>query len=121
MDKVDKFRELWQLNKKQLQQTSTSQDDRDEMEQIMMAVEEYLQTNLEEWEVDSSYFLYDEEPDSIIRQFTLKKGAANHQIVITPELEIRYADEKMPIPLLVQVHSILMRFIGDLWDAESQM
>ena len=121
MDKVDKFRELWQLNKKQLQQTSTSQDERDEMEQIMMAVEEYLQTNLEDWEVDSSYFLYDEDQDSIIRQFTLKKGAANHQIVITPELEIRYADEKMPIPLLVQVHSILMRFITNLLDAESQM
>ncbi len=121
MDKVDKFRELWQLNKKQLQQTSTSKEERDEMEQIMMAVEDYLQTYLDEWEVDSSYFLYDEEPDSIIRQFTLKKGTANHQIIITPELEIRYADEKMPIPLLVAVHSILMRFITELLDAESQM
>lgn len=121
MDKVDKFRELWQLNKKQLQQTSTSQDDRDEMEQIMMAVEDYLQTCLEEWEVASSYFLYDDDQDSIIKQFTLSKGAAKYQIVIAPELEIRYADEKMPIQLLVAVHSILIRFIFNLLDAESQM
>ena len=86
-----------------------------------MEVEEYLQTYLEEWEIASSYFLYDEDYDSIIKQFTLSKGAAKYQIVISPELEISYADEKMPVPLLVQVHSILMRFIFNLLDAESQM
>ena len=31
MDKVDKFREIWSLNKHQLKRTSTSEEDREGM------------------------------------------------------------------------------------------
>ena len=106
MDKVDKFREIWSLNKHQLKRTSTSEEDREGMEGVLMYLEEALQENLEDWKVSSSYFLYDDENDYIVRQFTLRKGKASHFIVLTPEMKIRGMDSDIPSELLADIMNV---------------
>ena len=106
MDKIDKFRELWSLNKEQLKKTSITEEDIEEMESILMYLEEVLQENLKEWKVASSYFLYDDDKDYIVRQFTLRKVKANHFIVLTPEMKIRGMDGDMPSDLLADIMNV---------------
>jgi|TARA_Y100000114_G_scaffold96874_1_gene90156 hypothetical protein len=120
MDKVDKFREIWSLNKHQLKRTSTSEEDREGMEGVLMYLEEALQENLEDWKVSSSYFLYDDENDYIVRQFTLRKGKASHFIVLTPLMEIRGMDLNISSELLADIMNICTDLLVQVIQMENE-
>ena len=117
MDKVDKFRQVWSLTKKQLQQTNTTAEERSDMEYMMMVVEEYLQKYIEDFEIFStlSIFHFDDKNDNISRAFTFKKDATKHQVIITPDLDISYASERIPTSLLVSIHRVLMLIMDTIY------
>ena len=70
---VEDFKNRHQLTPEQLLKTKMTAEDIEIAQKILLALEDMLITNIADWSLEESFFLYDEEEDLIYRFFNFSK------------------------------------------------
>lgn len=72
------------------------------------AIQEHLEDTIAAYALDRAENLYDEELSQIVRNLMFSQGTRTYQLVICPDGMIRFTDQRFPIPLLMEIHNVLM-------------
>ena len=87
---VEEFKNKHQLTPEQLRQTKMTAEDIEIAQKILLALEDMLITNIADWSLEESFFLYDDDADLIYRFFNFSKGTTSCYLVINsePQMEL---------------------------------
>ena len=108
---VEDFKNRYQLTPKQLRQTKMTAEDIEIAQTILLALEDMLITNIADWSLEESFFLYDEEEDLIYRFFNFSKGTTSCYLVINSEPQIELISKDLDNQLLLHISNILLDFV----------
>ena len=108
---VEEFRNKYQLTPEQLRQTKMTAEDIEIAQKILLALEDMLITNIADWSLEESFFLYDEEEDLIYRFFNFSKGITSCYLVINSEPQIELISNDLDNQLLLHISNILIDFV----------
>ena len=111
---VEEFKNKYQLTPDQLRQTKMTAEDIEIAQKILLALEDILITNIADWSLEESFFLYDEEEDLIYRFFNFSKGLTKSYLVINSEPQIELISNEMDNKLLLHISNILLDFSTNL-------
>ena len=108
---VEDFKNRYQLTPKQLRQTKMAAEDIEIAQTILLALEDMLITNIADWSLEESFFLYDDEADLIYRFFNFSKGMMSCYLVINSEPQIELISKDLDNQLLLHISNILLDFV----------
>ena len=108
---VEEFKNKYQLTPEQLRQTKMTAEDIEIAQNILLALEDMLITNIADWSLEESFFLYDEEEDLIYRFFNFSKGITSCYLVINSEPQIELISKDLDNQLLLHISNILLDFV----------
>ena len=108
---VEEFKNKYQLTPEQLRQTKMTAEDIEIAQKILLALEDMLITNIADWSLEESFFLYDEEEDLIYRFFNFSKGLTKSYLVINSEPQIELISQDLDNKLLLHISNILIDFV----------
>ena len=108
---VEEFKNKYQLTPEQLRQTKMTGEDIEIAQNILLALEDMLITNIADWSLEESFFLYDEEEDLIYRFFNFSKGLTKNYLVINSEPQIELISNELDNKLLLHISNILLDFV----------
>ena len=108
---VEEFKNKYQLTPEQLRQTKMTAEDIEIAQKILLALEDMLITNIADWSLEESFFLYDEEEDLIYRFFNFSKGTTSCYLVINSEPQIELISNDLDNQLLLHISNILIDFV----------
>ena len=107
---VEEFKNKYQLTPEQLRQTKMTAEDIEIAQKILLALEDMLITNIADWSLEESFFLYDEEEDLIYRFFNFSKGTTSSYLVINSEPQIELISNQFDNKLLLHISNIVIDF-----------
>ena len=108
---VEDFKNRYQLTPKQLRQTKMAAEDIEIAQTILLALEDMLITNIADWSLEESFFLYDEEEDLIYRFFNFSKGTTSSYLVINSEPQIELISNQFDNKLFLHISNIIIDFV----------
>ena len=108
---VEDFKNRYQLTPKQLRQTKMTAEDIEIAQTILLALEDMLITNIADWSLEESFFLYDDAEDLIYRFFNFSKGTTSCYLVINSEPQIELINNEFDNKLLLHISNILIDFV----------
>jgi hypothetical protein len=108
---VEEFKNKYQLTPEQLRQTKMTAEDIEIAQNILLALEDMLITNIADWSLEESFFLYDEKEDLIYRFFNFSKGMTKNFLVINSEPQIELISNDLDNQLLLHISNILIDFV----------
>ena len=108
---VEEFKNKYQLTPEQLRQTKMTAEDIEIAQKILLALEDMLITNIADWSLEESFFLYDEKEDLIYRFFNFSKGTTSCYLVINSEPQIELINNEFDNKLLLHISNILIDFV----------
>ena len=108
---VEEFKNKYQLTPEQLRQTKMTAEDIEIAQKILLALEDMLITNIADWSLEESFFLYDEEEDLIYRFFNFSKGTTSSYLVINSEPQIELISNQFDNKLLLHISNIVIDFV----------
>ena len=108
---VEDFKNRHQLTPEQLLKTKMTAEDIEIAQKILLALEDMLITNIADWSLEESFFLYDEEEDLIYRFFNFSKGTTSCYLVINSEPQIELISNDLDNQLLLHISNILIDFV----------
>ena len=108
---VEDFKNRYQLTPKQLRQTKMTAEDIEIAQTILLALEDMLITNIADWSLEESFFLYDDAEDLIYRFFNFSKGTTSCYLVINSEPQIELISKDLDNQLLLHISNILLDFV----------
>ena len=108
---VEEFKNKYQLTPEQLRQTKMTAEDIEIAQKILLALEDMLITNIADWSLEESFFLYDDEEDLIYRFFNFSKGTTSCYLVINSEPQIELISNDLDNQLLLHISNILIDFV----------
>ena len=108
---VEEFKNKYQLTPEQLRQTKMTAEDIEIAQKILLALEDMLITNIADWSLEESFFLYDEDEDLIYRFFNFSKGTTSCYLVINSEPQIELISNDLDNQLLLHISNILIDFV----------
>ena len=108
---VEEFKNKYQLTPEQLRQTKMTAEDIEIAQKILLALEDMLITNIADWSLEESFFLYDEEEDLIYRFFNFSKGTTSCYLVINSEPQIELISNQFDNKLLLHISNIVIDFV----------
>ena len=108
---VEEFKNKYQLTPEQLRQTKMTAEDIEIAQKILLALEDMLITNIADWSLEESFFLYDDAEDLIYRFFNFSKGTTSCFLVINSEPQIELISNDLDNKLLLHISNILVDFV----------
>ena len=108
---VEEFKNKYQLTPEQLRQTKMTGEDIEIAQNILLALEDMLITNIADWSLEESFFLYDDAEDLIYRFFNFSKGTTSCYLVINSEPQIELISNDLDNQLLLHISNILIDFV----------
>ena len=108
---VEDFKNRYQLTPKQLRQTKMTAEDIEIAQNILLAIEDMFLENIEDWSLEESFFLYDDDADLIYRFFNFSKGMTKNYLVINSEPQIELISNEFDNKLLLHISNILIDFV----------
>ena len=108
---VEEFKNKYQLTPEQLRQTKMTGEDIEIAQNILLALEDMLITNIADWSLEESFFLYDDAEDLIYRFFNFSKGTTSCYLVINSEPQIELISQDLDNKLLLHISNILIDFV----------
>ena len=108
---VEEFKNKYQLTPEQLRQTKMTAEDIEIAQKILLALEDMLITNIADWSLEESFFLYDDDEDLIYRFFNFSKGTTSCYLVINSEPQIELISNDLDNRLLLHISNILLEFV----------
>ena len=108
---VEEFKNKYQLTPEQLRQTKMTGEDIEIAQKILLALEDMLITNIADWSLEESFFLYDDAEDLIYRFFNFSKGTTSCYLVINSEPQIELISKDLDNQLLLHISNILLDFV----------
>ena len=108
---VEDFKNKHQLTPEQLRQTKLTALDIEIAQTILLSLEDLFLTNIADWSLEESFFLYDDTQDLIYRFFHFSKGMTKCYLVINSEPQIELISNEMDNKLLLHISNILLEFV----------
>ena len=108
---VEDFKNRHQLTPEQLRQTKMTAEDIEIAQTILLGLEDLFLTNIADWSLEESFFLYDDDEDLIYRFFNFSKGITKCYLVINSEPQIELISKEMDNKLLLHISNILVEFV----------
>ena len=108
---VEKFKNKYQLTPEQLRTTKMTAEDIEIAQTILLSLEDLFMTNIADWSLDESFFLYDDDQDLIFRFFQFSKGFTKCYLVINSEPQIELISKDLDNQLLLHISNILLDFV----------
>ena len=108
---VEDFKNRHQLTPEQLRQTKMTAEDIEIAQTILLGLEDLFLTNIADWSLEESFFLYDDEEDLIYRFFNFSKGMMSCYLIINSEPQMELISKEMDNKLLLHISNILIEFV----------
>lgn len=111
---LEGFKSRWQLSPDQLANSVHTEEELNTMQEFLLMIEEGFREYIVDWDLEDSFFLYDDDEDCILRMYSFSKGLTKCWCVISCYSQIEVASENIDVPLLADICNVIMSGLFDL-------